>query len=183
MTEQKILNLINSSGSFSRNAIVATSYENNYIFSGNSFNVETVVTIGSGDTTYDLAFDTSGMDRSLVALPITWATTAGPVIATLGTCTSYTGGTELTPLNRDYSYQVSFPAQSEIHYDVVPTGYSATTTKVLIGTSATNQSTGGGTTRGSLPRVLQTGPIYVYRIANNAGEEISFHVNFNWYEF
>jgi hypothetical protein len=117
-----------------------------------------------------------------VALPTTWATTAGPVIITLGVCDSYTSGTELTPTNRNYAFQTFYPSEITVKYDVTPTGFSPSETEILVGTSATNQNSGGGSVSGTLPIVLETGLKYIFRVNNGSGENISLYAIIDWYE-
>ena len=182
MTEWGILSLVDNSASAERTAHVMTTYEQNYIFTGNSLKIETVFAVGSADAEYDISFDTTGMSRQLIALPTTWATTAGPIIITLGVCTSYSSGTEITPTNRNYAFQTSFPSEVTFKYDVTTVEYAASPTVILVGTSATNQSSGGGSTTGTLPIVLETGLRYIFRVNNGSGEAISLFGNIEWYE-
>lgn len=175
----KISNLLNRAASTMFNALRVTSYENDYIFQGKSYSIETFFSIASGNTTYDIVFDTTNVTNSLVALPTTWNTTAGDVTINLGICTGYTDGTSLTPLNRLYSGSSSAVI---FKYDVTPAGYSAGATNILVGSSSTNQSSGGGTIKGNLPIVLETGIKYVFRISNNSGENIKLGTSINWYE-
>lgn len=180
--EQRVLALFDDSGSGARTAHVTTSYEENYIFAGNCFTTETVYSVGTGDTAYDIVFDATSVTKTLVALPIAWSTTDGPVIITLGTCTSYTGGTEVTPTNRNYAYQATNPAEVVFTYDAATTGYSAGPMQFLVGVSGSFLNSGGGSIASSLPIILELGVKYVFRVDNQSGDNISLYSDINWYE-
>ena len=182
MMEYGILSLIDAAGSVDRMAHVATTYADNYVFSGKFFSVEHVLAVGSGDTTYDIILDTTDVTRLLVAQPPVWMTTAGPVIITRGLCTSYTGGTEVPATNRHYAYQSTYTAQTVVKYDVSPTGYSAGNMQLLIGTASTNQNSGGGSYVGTAPMVFAPGVKHVLRVSNNAGAAISLFCGLSWQE-
>ena len=168
--------------SYSGGEALVTMPADNYIFSGNSFSVEYTVDIASGNAEYDIAFDTTGMTRTLVALPTKWANTAGWVTISLGACTSYTGGTELSVINREYRFQSSYPTQTTVKYDVTPTGFSASDTLLLIGFSSTNQTSGGGSFSSDYPIVLEPGLKYIFRANNGSGENIKLFFGLSWYE-
>ena len=65
---------------------------------------------------------------------------------------------------------------------LIITIHSSGSTNLLVGSSATNQNSGGATTKGDLPIILETGIKYVFRVANNSGEEIKFGFRIYWYE-
>ena len=163
-------------------AMRMASYEQDYIFTGNSFSVESFVSISSGDTEYDIVFDATNCNRTLIAMPTNWFTTAGDVTINLGSCTSYANGTEISATNRNYRYAASFSSQIVFKYNVTPTAYSAGTTNLLVGSAATNQNSGGGGLQGRLPIILETGIIYIFRVANNSGQDIKFAFSIHWYE-
>lgn len=107
--EQRLTNLFDLSGSKNRKAVIATTFADNYIALGKGFNVETRLSVASGDTEYDIAFDASGLtNKLLIAYPTVWATTSGPLFVDLGVCTSYTGGTAITPTNITISLNIDW---------------------------------------------------------------------------
>jgi len=146
---------------------------------GKCWYVEQVYPIGIG-ATVDIILDARGMTKTLTAFPTAWATTSGPVKIYLGIATGYTGGTAITPINR-------FPGADSREVDVV---FNATVTgavmptypTILVGTSATNQSSGGGFTSGRLPIVLNNNTLYVFRIVNESGKAISLYSDLIWFE-
>lgn len=182
MLQNKIAELLERSAAASFNGLRTTDYATDYIFRGKSFGIENLVIIDFGDLTYDIVFDTTGMTRSLVALPTAWYTSAGDVTINLGSCDSYTGGTILPITNRNYAFSSSYPSEITFKYDVIPTGYSAGSTNLMVGSAATNQNSGGGGIKGTLPIVLETNIKYIFRVANNAGVEVKFAFAIFWYE-
>jgi len=100
---------------------------------------------------------------------------------TLGTCTSYTGGTEITPMNRNSEManltELTYVYNTTISGEVMP-AYPT----VLVGSSSTNQNSGGGGAVGRLPIVLDNDTIYVFRIINESGESIKVYSEIVWFE-
>lgn len=179
----KILNNLKFS-SFSKDAFITTPYSDDYILRGNGFSLEYVFDVGSGDNAFDLVFDTSAFTRSaLVAYPTIWNVSKGHGIVTLGVCDSYSGGTEVTPTNRNSAFASLWPAQTVFKYDVTPTNFVAAPTKILVGTEASPVASGGGLKEGKLPIWLSTGLRYVFRFDNRAGDDIVLGTAIYWYEF
>ena len=170
--------------SFDQDAFKVTSYADDYILRGNGFSVEYTFSVGSGVTAYDVAFDTSGFTRTgLVAYPTMWNMSKGHSIVTLGTCTSYSAGTALTPANRNSAFQASYPSQTVFKYNVSTTGFSAADTQLLVGTEAGAIATGGGTNEGRFPQWLTPGLIYIFRVNNQAGDDITLGTRIYWFEY
>jgi len=166
--------------SYEKNSIITTPHEHDYIFQGKCFTVETFFTIASANTEYDIVFDTTACVHRIVALPTFWGVNAGDVTINLGTCSSYTAGTAIIPTNR--SDESENTADVIFKYDVTPVDYVAGSTNILIGSKSTNQSSGGSLLRGELPRILKNDNLYLFRVSNNAGEEIKLYYNLSFYE-
>lgn len=182
MSVVRIAELLENLKSADGLAVRVATYEQDYIFSGKCFSIESFVSISSGNTDFDIVFDTTGMSRQLVAMPTNWFTTAGDVTINLGSCSSYSGGTEIVPTNRNYEFATAYPSQVTFKHDITATGHVAGSTNLLIGSAATNQNSGGGGLEGRLPIVLETGLKYVFRVANNSGQDIKFSFLIFWYE-
>jgi hypothetical protein len=174
----------NNFSSVSKNAFVITDYADDYILQGKGFSIEKVFNVNSADTQYDITFDASNFDRNfLVAYPTSWLTSAGPVIITLGVCDSYSGGSLITPVNRNYAFQASYLAQVIVKNDVVPVNYVASETSLLVGTANTPLNSGGGQNLGKFTIWLQPGLKYIFRINNQSGEAIFLQGSIFWFEF
>lgn len=140
--------------------------------------VENVYPVGNNDTTY-IILDASALTKALKAFPTQWQTTAGPVLITLGVCTGYTGGTEITPLNRDTNLD---SVEMKFVFGATPTGASFPAyPTILVGSASTNQTSGGGHAAGRLPIILKDLK-YVFKIENNSGEAISLYSDISWFE-
>lgn len=179
MENQGLLNPL----SYTKNAILSTNYSDNYIAQGKGFSIEYVVTVTDSDSEFDVSFDTTNVDRDyIIAYPTAWNTSTGSCIITLGTCTSYTGGTELTPTNKNLDFSTLYPSQTIFKYDVVPTEFSASPTKILTGTESTPQASGGGKNQSNLPQWLTKGLKYIFRVENKAGADIDLGFGIYWFE-
>jgi len=84
-----------------QNSVVMTPYYNYLTRQGKTYYVENVFTMPSATTT-NIVFDTTACTKEIVAFPSFWHTSVGPVLITLGVCTSYLDGTALTVTNRHY---------------------------------------------------------------------------------
>lgn len=146
---------------------------------GKCFYVENVYSLANNETSYIL-FNASNMTKELRSFPTQWKSSAGEVLITLGVCESYTGGDDITPLNRKAganSVEVMF------NYGGTPVNpvFPAYPT-ILVGSSSTNQNSGGGSITGQLPIILDTGLIYVFKIENDSGEAIHLYSDIIWFE-
>jgi len=166
--------------SFSKDAFVITQYENDKIQSGECFTIEEIFYINDADSEYDIVFDTRNCLHKVTALPTFWHVNTGEVTINLGSCSDYSVGTAIIPTNRNGD--IINPSDIVFKYDVTPVNHVAGPTNILIGTKSTNQYSGGGSIPGNLPIILKTGIIYVFRISNNAGENIKLYTNISWYE-
>jgi len=149
---------------------------------GRTYDIEVVESVGNG-ATVNFVIDPKNMDsdKRLVARPTKWATSTESVIVTLGVCSSYTGGTAITPVNRNYFYQTSNPAKVKIIYNANLTGYVAGSTQILVGTEGTNQNAGGGSYAGNDIIVLDTSLIYVFSVSA-APSALNLGVYIGWLE-
>lgn len=91
---------IGQSLSLSNDAILTTSYSDDYTVRGDAFNISTILTVASG-VTVKCALDFSGVttDREIFLLPLTFASSAGYFKGTTYNITTYTGGTSVPFIN------------------------------------------------------------------------------------
>ena len=160
--------------------IVTSSISDFAIDNGLLYTIENVVTIASAGNT-DIVLDPSLIPegKSFIAEPTFWNTTAGPVIITLGVCSSCTGGTELTPTNRNFEGDA---AKTVFKHGVTPTGFVASDTILLVGSSTTPQFSGGGSLTGGNIIILDPDLVYIFNVDNQAGEEIKVGFRIEWAE-
>ena len=166
--------------------IVAIDQFTCWIEKGYSHYVEKVYPMASTDVIKYIVLDpTSMVNENLRSFPSFWSTTCGDVTINLGTCTAYSGGTEIVPLNRldggnpaVVKYYWDVPEANLIDLTFPSDGFDVT----LVGTTGTNQSSGGGSLTGKLERILDASLIYVFRISNNSAENIKLGTNIIWFE-
>lgn len=161
------------------NNVVARSNYEYLIDKGTCFYVENVYTLASEATAY-IVVDSENIEKQFSSFPTAWKTSSGPVLITLGTCVSYSGGDEITPLNRNSKAGIS----AEVGYIYNPTltgeifpDYPT----ILVGTESTNQNSGGADIAGRLP-ILLNGYNYVFKIENMSGNEIYLYSDIIWFE-
>ena len=179
MSDKRITQILEQK--INRGRFIVTSGINDFaIDQGFTYSVESVISIATGANT-DILFDPSALTtgKSIIAEPTAWNTTAGPVIITLGVCTSSSGGTELTPTNRNYTGD---PAEIVFKHGVTPTGFSASETKLLVGSSSTPLFSGGGALSTGDIIILDPDLIYVFNVDNQSGEDIKIGFNLTWAE-
>ena len=169
-------------------AQLSTDFAGNEIAKGHGFKIETVVDIATGDTGYKMVFDSRGFTRGAwISYPTIFGASAGACIVTLGICTDYTGGVEITPRNQNANFQATYLAQVKFLYETVAdplvlTGEILSDTRILVGSASTNQNTGGGAITGNLPIWLEPGLIYVFSMNNKSGEDVDFYIVEDWFE-
>lgn len=160
--------------------VVAIDQYTYQIQQGNCWYVENVYPIDSTDTTYDIVLDAIGMTKQFSAFPTLWAVSNDYVTISLGTATGISGGTELTPINR-----LSGASSREVEAYINPTltGESfPSLDTILVGVSGTPQNSGGGSSFGRLPIVLDNDTIYVFRIKNTSGNDMLLYSDIIWFE-
>ena len=169
---------------FSNQAVNASRnilYDHDYVFSGNGFTISKLYTINTATTKYFL-FDPIGIDVDtyIISLPLAFRTTDGPVTVFLRVGHDYTGGTAITPINRDST--CINPSRVAVTQDPTGTSTGLSTFEYLVGTSATAQDPGGGTTQGELPFIVNRLVPYLLEVVNGSGSNITFELRQTWFE-
>ena len=179
MSEKRITQILENK--INRGRFIVSSTISDYVIdNGFFYTVENVITIasaGNADIVIDPLLIPEGV--SFISEPTFWNTTAGPVIITLGVADSYTGGTEITPTNRNYQGDA---ANTVFKTAVTPTGFAASQAKLLVGSSSTPQSSGGGSLSGENIILLDPDLIYIFNVDNQSGEEIQIGFRIEWAE-
>ena len=161
-----------------RDGLVATDYATDLIFAGKAFTVNQVYSVATGADKFFL-FDPPA-DSYIVTLPLHFSATDGPVVVNVSTGSDYTGGTAITPLNRDNRSATA--ATATLTQD--PTGSSLGTNafSYLLGTSGGLFTAGGGTVADALPFIINPATTYLVQVDNQSGANIQVEVRITWYE-
>lgn len=169
---------LSSQKSFSGDAVLTTTYADDYIVRGQAFQVQKRIALGSAETLY-LVFDFStAIGKTIFTLPIVGSTTAGLVYLDTFIADSYTGGSPITalPIN-SISSNTSL---ATIKSGVTPTG-SSNLREYSIGIKATNQASGGAPIGGQTPKLF-TGSRLVFKFVNQESAANVVTLGFTWYE-
>lgn len=167
--------------SYSKDAVLTTSYADDYITRGNGFQVKKRIALSGSQTLY-LEFDiTKAVGKFVYALAPIMASSGGLVFVDTYLADSSTGGTTLvTPLNMNSLS--SNAALTTVKTGVTVSGTPSVVREYLVGTTATNQSSGSGASAAGVPRILNnTKPLY-FKIANQEASALTFNLEFVWYE-
>ena len=168
--------------SFSNDAVLTTTYDDDYTVSGNGFLLQKNFTISAAGTLL-LLFDyttLTGTDKKIFIRPAIFSTTSGPVTVTAYRGTDYSGGTQL----HAYNLNTIIGGESKITITQGPTG-SVKGTEVqnwLVGTGSTNQSSGGGSIEVDVNFVRPNTGKTLMEIVNSSGEQITFNVVQKFFE-
>jgi hypothetical protein len=174
--------------------ILTTDYANDYIARGYGFALEENFSISSGSTLYLLIdystytdFSISSTDNIAEArvgvvfvLPPRMATTAGPVQVNVYRGGDYSGGNATLYSKRN--------TLSDIDPQITMTEGASGTDKgtlvlsYLIGSSSTNQDSGGGVKEGIVPFIRDNTGQTLVEIVNESGDDITFSYGQTFYE-
>jgi hypothetical protein len=185
---------LNSQLSNAKNAVLSTDYANDYIARGYAFALEENFTIGSGatlnmliDYTTYTNFTKSNVDNTVdkrvgwvFVLPPRMATTAGPVEVNVYRGGDYSGGTETLYSKRNTISDIE--PQITITQGATGTDKGTLSLSYLVGSSSTNQDSGGGVKEGIVPFIRSNDGITLVEIVNESGEEIIFSYGQTFYE-
>jgi hypothetical protein len=172
--------------SYSGDAVLTTTYADDFTTRGASFLFEKNITIASGGTALVL-FDyttyepTKEQIGQVFIFPPTFGTTAGPVKVNLYRDTNYTGGTEFNAVNPNTLVAKS---TSGTTLTIGPTGTTKGTLAMeyLVGEQSHGNVSGGGSTAGLSFFVRDNTKKSLVEIVNLAGAEITFHYGQIFYE-
>ena len=170
-----------SQASFTKDAIIATTYADDYITKGNAFQVKKRIALASGQELY-LEFNIAlAVGKMVYSLPIKLSTGGGLVFVDTYNATSSTGGTTLaTPIN--LNGLSSAAAQTTVKTGVTVSGTASNVREYIVGTISTNQSSGGGSAESDTPKILDnSNPLYI-KLANQESAIVYVDLGFIWYE-
>lgn len=168
--------------SSSKDAVLTTSYADDYIVRGQGFHVKKRVAIGANATLYfEVAFNLAA-PKVVFSLPIKMNIVRGYAFIDTFQADSSTGYvTSASPLNMNElstnSSLVTFKTGT-----TAPAGTVSHLREYVVGTDSTNQSGGGGTGGADSPKILDISrPRYV-KIVNQ--EDVATILDFEsvWYE-
>lgn len=165
--------------SYSQDAVLTTSYADDYSVRGYAFQVQRRISLGSGATAY-WVFDFTDVaaEKLIFTLPIVAQSTEGLVYIDSFIATSYTGGTTETILNPN-SLSAVVP-QTVVKSGVTPTG-SSQLREYIVGSDSSFLSSGGGAISPNTPKIWGK----VRLVIKFVNQETSTNVvsfGFNWYE-
>lgn len=166
--------------SFSRDAVLVTTYADDFVSRGQCFQVIKRVALTSSQTRY-VVFDlTAHTEKLIYSLPIQFYSSGGEVFIDTYGVDSYTGGTVIPALKVNGLSNIDPLAIIKI--DVTPSGTPLNIREYLIGAKSTNQSSGGGRGIDGIPRVLNTAKPIVLKITNQETVNVNVEIGLVWYE-
>lgn len=164
-------------------SILTTSCDVDCIKCGKMYSVEKVVNYSATDTAYHV-IDLRALgakNKRFTAYPTIFATSNDSVTMTLGTVTGYSGGTEVTPTQRNYYYAESRPSDCVIKYNVTPTGFASLGIERLVGVESAFLNSGGGSATPGRHIILDPSKIYAYKMSA-APADLSLYIFIEWLE-
>lgn len=161
-----------------RDGLLTVTPGDDAVFVGEGFAIETVFSVANAEN-FNLVFDPTSLgDKRLTVFPTRWATSNGTAIINLGTCSDYSGGTEVVSLNKHYNFD---SAESVVTRGATLTDHVVGPTNILVGTATQGANLGGGTnTGGGGISILDTSLIYVFSFT--AAADLSLGTYIQWFE-
>lgn len=182
MTTKLTLGQCSSSG----DAVLATSYADDFTTRGNAFLFEKIITIANGATAYVLwdynTYDpANSAERFVYVFPPYFQTTGGPVTVNLYRGTDYSGGVKFNAYNPNVTVK---KLTSETTLSLGPTGTNkgTLTMEYLVGGTPQGSFSAPGSTNGLAFFIRKNQGKALVEIVNGAGAEIKFHYGQVFYE-
>lgn len=168
-----------SQWSASQDAILTTSYADDYTVRGYAFQIQRRIALTSEQTLYWVVdFSAVAASKAVFSLPIALQSTAGLVYVDTYAATSYTGGSVETIINPNAGSAIV--PQAVVKSGITPTG-ATLVREYAVGSKSTNQSSGGGAVSGQTPKIWGKVPL-VIKMVNQESAENVLTVGFTWYE-
>jgi hypothetical protein len=167
-------------------AVLITSYTDDYIVKGKAFEVKRTVSISAGST-LKLAFDHTALhsiNDVVFVLPLLFLATGGPVEIKTYRITSYTGGT-IIPANQ-LNKTAIYTALGLLKTGITSAGAPGDDLReyLLGGEGNPQQVNRAGASNGAAPVVINGGPNakLCIEIINGYTNTIKFNLGILWYE-
>lgn len=172
---------LSSQKSFSGDAVLTTTYSDDYITRGMAFEVQRRITLTTGQTLYLELNAPLAVGKLIYSLPLRMSSNSGNVFLDTFSADASTGGTLWTPnnLNENSSNTALATFKSAVS---APSGTAVLLREYSVGVVKTNQSGGGGSAPSSAPKLLdKTRPRY-FKFVNQETSTVVVDFGFTWYE-
>ena len=166
--------------SYSKDGILVTTYQDDYITRGNGFQFKKRISLTALQVLY-FEVDISKHTGVVYSMPLSLSTAGGLVFIDSYNADSSTGGTLMSaPLNLDGLS--STVADTTIKTGVTVSGTPTNVREYMVGTSSTKQSAGGGTMQSESPKILDNRKPLYFKVENKENTVTILDVGFVWYE-
>lgn len=172
--------------SYSKDAVLTTTYQDDYIAKGNAYQVQRRITSIPTTGTYKIVLDLSSLSSAKVAfiLPINMSATGGPVYIKTYKITTYTGGTAFPTNKLNTLTSNTNTAQGVVKHGITSTDIAGDDLREyeLGATGNPQQVNRSGGATGAAPLIVPAGTKICLEIDNNYTDVISFTLGLVWYE-
>jgi hypothetical protein len=171
--------------SYSRDALLSTSYADDFIVRGKAFQVQRRIENIPNGTAYKSVIDFSGVDEDKIIfmLPVALSSTGGPMYIQTYAITSYTGGTVL-PVNK-MNYLLSNESQAVVKKGVTTSDVAGTDVREYeLGALGNPQQVNraGNISGAASALIFPPGGILCLDVLNQYTEALPLIVGLVWYE-
>ena len=170
-----------SQTSYTDDAVLTTTYADDFITKGNGFQIKKRIDLTAGQTIY-LEFDiTKAVGKTVYSLPLRMSTGGGMVYVDSYNADSSTGGTTLATPN-NLNGKSSTAALTTVKTGVTVTGTATNVREYVVGILSTKQSSGGGQGGVDVPKILDNSKPLYFKIENTESAAVVLDFEFVWYE-
>jgi hypothetical protein len=167
---------------FSGNAVLTSTYQDDSIVSGDGYIIEYTFAIGTSETIYVEVNPKAMVEKRLTVLPTGWGMSASYALVTLGVCSACSGGTAVTFLNRNYYFASSKPADTLCNVNATPTDAVDSPIRFVVGTATHGVNIGGGSYNAGGIQILDPTLDYYFKVANQTTTPGIVTMNIQIYE-
>jgi uncharacterized FAD-dependent dehydrogenase len=166
----------------SGNAVLTSTYHDDCIVAGDGYIIEYTFNLASNATIYVEVNPTAMVDKRLTVFPTDWGMSASYALVTLGVCSSCSGGTAVTFLNRNYYFASSNPAATLCNVNATPTDPVDSPIRFVVGTATQGVNIGGGTYHSGGMQILDPTLDYYFKVVNQTNVAAIVTMNIQIYE-
>lgn len=165
--------------SYSGDAVLITSYADDYVTRGKAFQIQKRITLTSAASSYWEFYLPSAATKIVYSLPISANSYGGGCSLDTYYADSSTGGTAVTAINLNANS--SNTPLVTVKSGVTVSGTAVGTREYLIGSSAI-AGTGGGAIGTNVPKIIATNKPLYFKFTNLENSTIQVAFNVVWYE-
>jgi hypothetical protein len=173
---------LNATKSFTGDAIVTTTYGDNYVVLDKALSIRDSVAVGDNETAYFLIDPSTYPDDEIFCLPIRMTSTSGRFDVVITPDFTYTTATNAVDVFRRNGVVVDNTGYVKVYKTITGLTINSSPLKYPVGGESSNQNSAGGNVAGESVFTIHSDNKLLISATNNSGEDAYFGIQIDWYE-